>query len=238
MLDDAQLAQLAADLEFDLVERKESLTVGDAKDKIGQAICAFANDLPGHGRPGTVLVGVNDRGTPVGLPVTHQLLLTLADMRSAGNVLPLPTLQVAKRQIAGVDVAVVVVEQAADPPVAYRGVIWIRVGPRRAIATREEERRLTERRRHGSLSYDQHAMPGATLADLDLLYAQQEIIPAMVAPEVLAANDRTVEERLGAMHLLTPDDQPTVAALLLCGREPKRWRPGAYVQFVLSLIHI
>ena len=232
MLSDEELALAARDLESDLVERKESLTAGDAKDKVGQAICAFANDLPGHRKPGLVLVGVSDRGAPVGLAITDQLLITLADMRSAGNILPLPTMVVEKRQIAGIEVAVVLVQPAADPPVAYKGVIWIRVGPRRAIASREEERRLTERRRHGSQSYDEHPMPGTTIADLDLLYAQQEIIPAVVAAEVLAANERTIEERLGAIHLLTPDGQPTVGAILLCGRDPKRWRPGAYVQFV------
>jgi len=35
--------------ESDRVERKASLA---ARDKIRQAICAFANDLPGYGRPG------------------------------------------------------------------------------------------------------------------------------------------------------------------------------------------
>jgi ATP-dependent DNA helicase RecG len=40
-----ELEQLLEDIESDRVERKESLTDGD---KIRQAICAFANDLPSH----------------------------------------------------------------------------------------------------------------------------------------------------------------------------------------------
>ena len=50
-----------AELESDLVERKE--TAADGR-KIRRNICAFANDLPGHGRPGVVLVGVTVRAVP------------------------------------------------------------------------------------------------------------------------------------------------------------------------------
>ncbi|MCA1671672.1 MAG: hypothetical protein LC799_05540 [Actinobacteria bacterium] len=41
---DDDLGGMLADLETDLVERKESAS---ATDKIAQAICAYANDLPG-----------------------------------------------------------------------------------------------------------------------------------------------------------------------------------------------
>ena len=46
---DAELETLMGDLESDRVERKESLSDGD---KVRQAVCAFANDLPGHNAPG------------------------------------------------------------------------------------------------------------------------------------------------------------------------------------------
>ena len=44
---------MLADLESDLVERKESLQ-GDAPNRIREAVCAFANDLPDHRRPGVI----------------------------------------------------------------------------------------------------------------------------------------------------------------------------------------
>ena len=65
---------MLTDLESDLVERKESLQ-GDAPTKIRQAVCAFANDLPDHQRPGIVFVGADDDGNPTGIPVTDRLLL-------------------------------------------------------------------------------------------------------------------------------------------------------------------
>ena len=48
---DSQLEGLLADLGSDLVERTESLG-GDAPRRVREAVCAFANDLPDHGRAG------------------------------------------------------------------------------------------------------------------------------------------------------------------------------------------
>lgn len=52
---DDELAALLADPESDLIERKESFR-GEAAPTAREAVCAFANDLPNHQRPG-VLVG-------------------------------------------------------------------------------------------------------------------------------------------------------------------------------------
>lgn len=53
---DQELELMLADLESGLVEREESWS-GDAPEKGRQAICAFADDLPGHARPGVLIVG-------------------------------------------------------------------------------------------------------------------------------------------------------------------------------------
>jgi ATP-dependent DNA helicase RecG len=148
---DAEMEQLLDALESDRVERKESAADGD---KIRQAICAFANDLPGHGQPGVLFVGVDDDGRPTGLPVTDQLLQNLASMRGDGNILPFPSLTVQQRHLKGQDVAVVLVHPADAPPARYKGTVWIRIGPRCAIASRQEERILAERRRHRDAPFD------------------------------------------------------------------------------------
>jgi len=90
---DQELELLLQELESDRTERKESVSDGD---KIRQAICAFANDLPNHRQPGVVFVGVDDYGRCAGQPITDQLLLTLSNMRSDGNILPLPSMTVQK----------------------------------------------------------------------------------------------------------------------------------------------
>ena len=103
---DQELEAMMADNESELVERKESLRKAPAKkdgpiEKIRQAVCAFANDLPGHRRPGVVFVGVRDDGTPSGIEVTDRLLLRLADIKTDGNTLPPPAMSVTKRTLAG-----------------------------------------------------------------------------------------------------------------------------------------
>lgn len=229
---EAELLALATDLESELVERKESSRDREVRDRIAQAICAFANDLPGHRKPGVVFVGLRDDGVPSGLEVTDHLLQQLANLAGDGAILPRPTVSVGVIEVQGQKVATVQAEPADDTPVRFKELVWIRVGPRLARATREQERVLTERRRAADLPFDSRPRYGAQVADLDLDLIRRDFIPRAVDPEVLEENHRSLEEQLAALHLTSPEGVPTNAALLLFGREPRRWFPGGYVQFI------
>ena len=113
---DAELKGFLDDLKSDRLERKETFK-GDVPQKARQAICAFANDLPGHDEPGVLFIGAKDDGSPSGLSVTDELLLSLADMKTDGNILPLPTLVVEKRHLKGADMAVITVHPSHMPQV-------------------------------------------------------------------------------------------------------------------------
>jgi ATP-dependent DNA helicase RecG len=229
MFTDTELTELLKDLESDRVERKQSLS---SPDRIREAICAFANDMPNSGRPGVLFVGVKDDGQCAGLTVDDDLLLNLAGMRGDGNILPFPVMTVQKRELLGCQVAVVVVEPSDTPPVRYNGRVWIRVGPRRATATVDEERRLSEKRRTHDVPFDRRAVPQATLEDLDLDLFLRTYLPSAIAPDVLAENHRDIEQQLTALHFLSRGGTPNVAALLVLGKDPVHWIPGAYLQFV------
>ena len=230
---DDELERLATDVESDLAERKAAFD-GDAPRAVRQAICAFANDLPDHRRPGVVFVGVRDDGTPAGLEINDALLLKLAHCKTDGNILPPPVMTVGKRTLGGADVAVVTVAPADSPPVRFRGRIWIRVGPRRALADAQEERILNEKRRHGDAPFDARPVRGAALADLDLPRFQYLYLPRAFDADVLARNDRTLEERLAATKMIAgpADPTPTVLGVLMLSRRPMDFLPGAYVQFL------
>ncbi|MHB1037120.1 MAG: ATP-binding protein [Pirellulales bacterium] len=228
MLGDNDLLNLLRDIESDRVERKASLS---DRDRVRQAICAFANDLPDHGKPGVVFLGVNDDGTCANLPITDELLRTLSDMRSDGNTLPFPMMTVQKRVLGGCEMAVVEVQPSYNPPVRYNGRVWIRIGPRRATATAEEERRLSEKRRARDLPFDQRPIPTASMNDLDLELFRQVYLPSAVAADVLAANERTPDQQLASLRFLTADGFPNAAAILVFGRDALAWLPGAYLQF-------
>lgn len=227
-----ELLRLLADLESDQVERKESLKSADTKDRVCQAICAYANDLPDHRSSGVLFIGATDAGRPAGLRITDELLLTLADLRGQGRILPPPIMSVRRLEVEGQAVAVVEVEPSPSPPVRFNGQVWIRVGPRRAIATVDEERRLAERKRAADLPFDSRPADGATLGDLDLTLFEREYLPSVLPHEVLAANGRTVEQRLTSLRLATVGGVPTNAGLLILGVEPARLLPGGYIQFL------
>lgn len=124
-------------------------------------------------------------------------------------------------------------EPSDNPPVKVDGRCWIWIGPRRAQATAEEERRLTEKRRWGNLSYDLQGVKGASVAtDLNLQIFENDYMPQAVSPEALAANERSRPEQLQALRLSTQDGLPSVTAILTLGKDPQYWFPGAYVQFV------
>jgi ATP-dependent DNA helicase RecG len=128
----------------------------------------------------------------------------------------------------------VTVYPADAPPVRYKGRVWIRVGPRRAIATPEEERRLAEKRKSKDLPFDVHPLHSASLADLDLDLFQRTYLPSALPAEVLDENARSVEHQLASLRLCTPppDFVPTVLGTLAVGLDPRRYLPGAYIQFL------
>ena len=169
--------------------------------------------------------------SPTGLTVDDALLLRLGELRATGNILPLPVLTVERRQLEGSDIALVSVHPSLAPPVRYKSVVWIRVGPRRARATEEEEARLAERRRARDLPFDARPLPSASIRDLDLDLFSRTYIRAAVDPDVIAENERSIEHQLSALRLATPEGIPTTAGVLILGVEPTDFVPGGYVQF-------
>ena len=228
-----ELLQIIAAGEADRVEFKESLS-GDAATRIREAICAFANDLPDHGKPGLVFVGVRDNKTIGDISVTNQLLQQLADMKTDGNIVPPPSLTVEKRVLQGKEVALITVQPSNSPPVRCKGAIHIRIGPRRGIATSQDERMLNEKRRYGDRPFDLQPIPTAGLPDLNLTQFENEYLTAAFPDEVLAANDRSLNEQLAATKMIVAADQPTatVLGILTIGKNPQDFLPGAYVQFL------
>jgi ATP-dependent DNA helicase RecG len=232
-LTDEELIQLLEDSESDRAERKENFK-GDIPKKVRQAVCAFANDLPAHNKPGLLFIGAKDNGEPSGLDITDQLLRSLADIKTDGNILPLPVLSVEKRVLKGAEMAVLTVMPSDMPPVKYEGRIWIRTGPRRSIANEQEERILNEKRRYKNLPFDIYPVSSAKITDLSKTIFENEFLPAAFAIDVLETNSRTYEEPLASCKMIVSPNEtiPTVLGLLAIGKSPQDFLPGAYVQFL------
>ena len=230
---DEELLQIIRRGESDAVEFKASLS-GSAPEKVREAICAFANDLRDRAEAGLIFVGVGDNTTLGTTPITDELLRQLADMKTDGNIVPPPSLTVERRILQGKEIAVVTVQPSNSPPVRCRGAIHIRTGPRRGIATAQDERILNEKRRYGDRPFDLYPIRATGLSDLNLALFSYDYLPKAFAEEVLEANDRSLEEQLAATKMITAVDDmtATVLGILTIGKNPQDFLPGAYVQFL------
>ncbi|MBR4487156.1 MAG: putative DNA binding domain-containing protein [Bacteroidales bacterium] len=213
--------------------RVERTTSTNDMDKFQEAICAFANDLPNSRKKGYLILGAYDNGTLSGLKVDDALLKKIAAIRSDGNVLPLPVMSVERFEFPEGDLLVAEVSPSLLPPVRYRGRTFVRIGPRRDIATEAEERILMERRTSYMATFDAMPCLGATINDIDTHYIKQEYLPQVIDAEVLSGDQRDIKEQLAAIHLYDlTHDCPTNAAIILFGKNPRYFFPGFYIQYV------
>ena len=211
----------------------EKTVATDNMDKFSQAICAFSNDVADSKKKGYLIIGVRDNGELAGLQVDDKLLLQISNIRTDGNILPQPVMTVEKFSFTQGDVLVVEVTPSQVPPVRYRGRIWVRVGPRKSIATEAEEKLLTERRLSNIRTFDAMSCLGTTLEDLDITLFKKEYLSKAVAEDILQEDKRTIEEQMASLGLYDLRYQcPTNAAIVLFGNNPERFLHGAYIQYV------
>lgn len=232
MLSPEQVKEVLTSTEADRIERTRSVT---NTDKFREAICSFSNDMPGHGKPGYLLVGVEDDGSlSPDLAITDELQKQFASYRDDGQILPQPMLSVFKQPHPdGGEFLVVEVHPSDLTPVRYRGRVHIRVGPRKATASESEERRLLERRSSRFRTFDITPCPDSTLEDLDLDLFMNSYRRKAIDPEVIKENGRELVLQLAALHFYNLNrDCPTNAGCIVFGKDPLFRYPGAYVQYV------
>ena len=202
-------------------------------DKFCEAICAFANDLPDSRKKGYLFIGAYDDGRLSGLKVGDDLLKKIAAIRSDGNILPLPVMTVDKIEFPEGDLLIAEVSPSLLPPVRYRGRVFVRIGPRRDIASEAEERILTERRDAYMATFDATPCLGSSLNDLELDYIINTYLPSVIDVDILNQDKRDIKDKLASIHLYDrTNDCPTYAAIILFGKNPRYYMPGNYVQYV------
>ena len=230
MLTDTELLGLMGDLESDRVER--TVSTSDT-DKFSQAVCAFSNDMPAHNKAGYLLIGVKDDGTLSGLKADDKAVKNLGGMQTDGNIRPQPSIQVNVHHLNGGDVIVVEAQPSRLPPVRYKGLVWIRIGPRKSTASEDQERILSERRVSSARSFDAMPCLDSELAELATDIFATGYRREAVDATVIAENHRGVELQLASLRFFDLKNRcPTNAGILLFGINPLAWMPGAYVQFL------
>lgn len=231
MLLEEELRNLLSDLESDRVERTTSTK---NTDKFSEAICAFSNDFPNHGQAGYLIIGADDKtGDVKNITITDELLKDLAAIRNNGQILPPPALTIQKFTLPEGELAVVEVFPSPFPPVRYKGRVWIRNGPTKAVANEAEEIRLSEKRTSYARTFDTTPALGSNLSDLNLDLFRTTYLPNAIDAETLSANHREITAQLASLRLYDLSYKcATNGGLLILGNNPRFYMPGAYIQYV------
>ncbi len=230
MITKAELQELLTSTETYRVERTISTS---NMDKFCEAICAFSNDMPNSRKNGYLIIGAHNNGSLSGLKVNDDLMQKISAIRSDGNILPVPVMNTDKFTFENGDLLVVEVQPSFYTPVRYRGRTFIRIGPRRDVASIEEERILAERSTSSLATFDITPCREATINDLDVDKIKSDYLPQAIDPEILESDKRPLKEQLASLRLYNlPFDCPTHAAIILFGKNPRYFLPGTYVQYV------
>ena len=225
-----EIRTLLSDIENERVERTVAT---DNMKKLSEAICSFANDIRNTGKPGYYLMGATDDGIIDGLTFTDENLRSYAGIRNSGNILPPPAMMVYKETFPEGEIAIIEVQPSKDTPVRYKGIIWIRIGARKAEANTEEERILTEKGQANSKFFDGLPCREATIEDIDVELFKNDYLSKAVSPQTLSKDKRTVVQQMASLRLFdTRFNSPTYAGILLLGLDPQYFLPGAYIQYV------
>ena len=126
---DDELIALVTGPESQRLERKANLSTSKTAEKVREAICAFANDLPASGLAGVVAIGIDDSGHTIGLDISDEVELKLSQARDDGSITPFPSIEVRRLAIGLDTILVAIVAPSTNPPVSYKGRVWIRTGP-------------------------------------------------------------------------------------------------------------
>ena len=228
-----QLERLLDDLEAATIERKSRWSSSVA-DKVKEIISAFANDYQNLGS-GILFIGANDDGSPCDeFQVSDEIMLAITKLKTDGNIVPPPVMSVDKRVLKNNDMVVIFVEPSNSPPVRHNGRVWIRIGPRQAQATEQDEKFLWEKRRFKMVPTDLTPVEPASVGDLDLSFFNREYLPGAFARDVILANNRSDLEKLASCKMIASLDHevPTVLGLLVLSPVVRDYLPGAYIQFL------
>ncbi len=198
------------------VRRRDVRSV--ARD-IAETLSAMAN-----ADGGTVVVGVEDDGTPTGVDYPEDRLNVL---REAPRNLVRPPLRahIETPTVHGVRLLVFEVDWSPEAHQLTDGRYLLRVGDQNQPFPAEQIEALKagKRRRVAEV----RIVPEASLADLDLdlLQRLREHTGLALSDEALLLRYRLAESRNGRLVL-------TLAALLLFGEDPGRWHPRCGIDFV------
>lgn len=224
-MDEATIATRIALGEDSVTELKsvaKSKFAVDASD-FAKEIAALANT-----KGGQIFVGVEDDGVPTGIGDARQadaLMLQIAQI-CADKIHPAIACVLRKVSFRGVVLLIVEVPPfSPDRPYRANRIYYVRDANRAREATKGELVRLLQSPDH---HFDEQPVDGAAYEDLE----QTAVVALLDRLYTAPGATRNTEAYLLALKCIDRNRVPTVAGVLLLGKEPQRWLPDARVTAV------
>ena len=187
------------------------------RDDFLAELCGFAN-----AQGGTLFIGVDDKGSVVGIENAKQLLEKLPNLinQTMGLLATVNLLAEDGKEFLSISVS------ASEQPVSYRGKYYYRSGT--TLQEMNGSALQTFLLRKMNLSWDAVIQPNATIEDIDReavdYFMRHAIETQRIEPET--RNDST-EKILRNLKLIDEQGHLTMAALLLFGKDIERWNMSA-----------
>ncbi len=190
-------------------------------DALAETLVAFAN-----GDGGTIVVGLDEHGKPTGRVYPEDVESALRRSESLCR----PPIHTGWEQIdlAGSSLVAVSVPRSAELHSMSNGRVVIRMGAENRPLAGDAIRQLAATKSSGE--FETEAVPGARRSDLD-----DEVIAEYIAKREERQRRRvtvTPDELLHEIGALDAHGNPTVAGMLLFGRNPQQFLPQAGLVFV------
>ncbi|PJF47420.1 MAG: transcriptional regulator [Chloroflexi bacterium] len=194
---------------------------------LAETLVAFANS-----DGGTIVLGYDERGRPSGATTPEDIEAVLRE--AAGLTSPPVRATLENAGGDGNPQLIVRVPRSVDLHSLKDGRVFVRVAGENRALTGDEIRNLTQSKLAGD--YEAETVPGATLADFD-----DEIVAEYIAKRELRTRRKMELAERDAQHAasllkdigaLDARGQPTVAGILLFGKNPQAFLPQSGVVFV------
>ena len=190
-------------------------------EALAREMVAFANSAGG-----TILLGVADDGTVLGIDGSDQLEEWVMNIARTA-VIPALTVTYETVAINATRVAVVAVPKGSDKPYQTGDKYLMRVGSTNRVATQAELMRLFQM--SGVFHYDTLPVANASINDLNM--AALDSYFANYGFEFSKEADIARRQLLINTDILAPSGEPTIGGLLMFGINPSRYLPQAAIMF-------
>lgn len=202
-------------------EKSEQLGFLDHFDEneIGKNITAMLN-----GRGGTILVGIDDRKSVVGVAPTLDDKKVLHSLMK--KICPTAPVDVQSVDYTNKRVLLISVWEGAQKPYLYEGTIYQKIGSQESIATAKSIGKMLENRKDAEYSWERMSVLGADIDDLDLA----EVRKTMNEYNKLKDGTLQDEEEFLMNEGLLRNGNLTNACILLYAKNPMRFIPQAGIR--------